>query len=70
MIPDLEETLTLAEESRLKMLLKHKDKMMQEKIKQIDTWNGYLRKERKTKPKRQNQTRNGKAGKDKVKVQA
>ncbi|GJY96572.1 hypothetical protein Tco_0513482 [Tanacetum coccineum] len=37
MIPDLEETLTLAEESRLKMLLKHKDKMMQEKIKQIDT---------------------------------
>ncbi|GKD10454.1 hypothetical protein Tco_1190139, partial [Tanacetum coccineum] len=26
-------------------------------------WNGYLRKGRKTKPKRQNQTRNGKAGK-------
>ncbi|GJR66190.1 hypothetical protein Tco_0012255 [Tanacetum coccineum] len=36
-IPDLEETLTLAEESRSKMLLKHKDNMMQEKIKQIDT---------------------------------
>ncbi|GKA57882.1 hypothetical protein Tco_0757070 [Tanacetum coccineum] len=32
--------------------------------------NGYLRKGRKTKPKRQNRTRNGKAGKDKVKVQA
>ncbi|GJT80936.1 hypothetical protein Tco_1055278 [Tanacetum coccineum] len=32
--------------------------------------NGYLRKGRKTKPKQQNQTRNGKAGKDKVKVQA
>ncbi|GKB11073.1 putative reverse transcriptase domain, reverse transcriptase zinc-binding domain protein [Tanacetum coccineum] len=26
-------------------------------------WNGYLRKGRKTKPKRQNRTRNGKAGK-------
>ncbi|GJZ64707.1 hypothetical protein Tco_0621128 [Tanacetum coccineum] len=26
-------------------------------------WNGYLRKGQKTKPKRQNQTRNGKAGK-------
>ncbi|GJX87699.1 hypothetical protein Tco_0339713 [Tanacetum coccineum] len=36
-IPDSEETLTLAEESRLKMLLKHKDNMVQEKIKQIDT---------------------------------
>ncbi|GJS63043.1 putative ribonuclease H-like domain-containing protein [Tanacetum coccineum] len=36
-IPDSEETLTLAEESRSKMLLKHKDNMMQEKIKQIDT---------------------------------
>ncbi|GJR62062.1 hypothetical protein Tco_1504224 [Tanacetum coccineum] len=36
-IPDSEETLTLVEESRLKMLLKHKDNMMQEKIKQIDT---------------------------------
>ncbi|GJS54790.1 integrase, catalytic region, zinc finger, CCHC-type containing protein [Tanacetum coccineum] len=36
-IPDSEETLTLAEESRLKMILKHKDNMMQEKIKQIDT---------------------------------
>ncbi|GJW81640.1 retrovirus-related pol polyprotein from transposon TNT 1-94 [Tanacetum coccineum] len=36
-IPNSEETLTLAEESRLKMLLKHKDDMMQEKIKQIDT---------------------------------
>ncbi|GJX63540.1 hypothetical protein Tco_0296440 [Tanacetum coccineum] len=35
-----------------------------------DDWNGYLRKGRKTKPKRQNRTRNGKAGKDKVKVQA
>ncbi|GJS19557.1 hypothetical protein Tco_0448189 [Tanacetum coccineum] len=33
-------------------------------------WNGYLRKGRKTKPKRQNRTRNGKADKDKVKVQA
>ncbi|GJW51305.1 hypothetical protein Tco_0092656 [Tanacetum coccineum] len=31
-------------------------------------WNGYLRKGRKTKPKRQNRTRNGKAGKDKVKI--
>ncbi|GJS31248.1 hypothetical protein Tco_0491868 [Tanacetum coccineum] len=29
--------------------------------------NGYLRKGRKTKPKRQNRTRNGKAGKDKSK---
>ncbi|GJR57689.1 hypothetical protein Tco_1499851 [Tanacetum coccineum] len=29
--------------------------------------NGYLRKGRKTKPNRQNRTRNGKAGKDKVK---
>ncbi|GKA28902.1 hypothetical protein Tco_0715147 [Tanacetum coccineum] len=36
-IPNSEETLTLAEESRSKMLLKHKDNMMQEKIKQIDT---------------------------------
>ncbi|GKB53815.1 hypothetical protein Tco_0904568 [Tanacetum coccineum] len=36
-IPDSEETLTLAKESRSKMLLKHKDNMMQEKIKQIDT---------------------------------
>ncbi|GKB47863.1 hypothetical protein Tco_0898616 [Tanacetum coccineum] len=36
-IPDSKETLTLAEESCLKMLLKHKDNMMQEKIKQIDT---------------------------------
>ncbi|GKB62702.1 retrovirus-related pol polyprotein from transposon TNT 1-94 [Tanacetum coccineum] len=36
-ITDSEETLTLAEESRSKMLLKHKDNMMQEKIKQIDT---------------------------------
>ncbi|GKD66478.1 retrovirus-related pol polyprotein from transposon TNT 1-94, partial [Tanacetum coccineum] len=36
-ILDSEETLTLAEESRSKMLLKHKDNMMQEKIKQIDT---------------------------------
>ncbi|GKF20972.1 hypothetical protein Tco_0069610 [Tanacetum coccineum] len=35
-----------------------------------DDWNGYLRKWRKTKPKRQNRTRNGKVGKDKVKVQA
>ncbi|GJX99054.1 hypothetical protein Tco_0356073 [Tanacetum coccineum] len=32
-----EKDLTLAEESRSKMLLKHKDNMMQEKIKQIDT---------------------------------
>ncbi|GJT29536.1 retrovirus-related pol polyprotein from transposon TNT 1-94 [Tanacetum coccineum] len=36
-IPDSEVTLTLAEESHSKMLLKHKDNMMQEKIKQIDT---------------------------------
>ncbi|GJT44855.1 retrovirus-related pol polyprotein from transposon TNT 1-94 [Tanacetum coccineum] len=36
-IPDSEETLTLAEESHSKMLLKYKDNMMQEKIKQIDT---------------------------------
>ncbi|GJV64644.1 hypothetical protein Tco_1475472 [Tanacetum coccineum] len=36
-IPDSEATLTLAEESRSKMLLKYKDNMMQEKIKQIDT---------------------------------
>ncbi|GKC77370.1 hypothetical protein Tco_1128144, partial [Tanacetum coccineum] len=28
-----------------------------------DTWNGYLRKGRKTKPKQQNRARNGKAGK-------
>ncbi|GJT77892.1 hypothetical protein Tco_1044617 [Tanacetum coccineum] len=33
-IPDLEETLALAEESRSKMLLKHKDNMMLEKEKQ------------------------------------
>ncbi|GJZ97783.1 retrovirus-related pol polyprotein from transposon TNT 1-94 [Tanacetum coccineum] len=36
-IPESEETLTLAEESHSKMLLKHKDNIMQEKIKQIDT---------------------------------
>ncbi|GJZ32787.1 hypothetical protein Tco_0578223 [Tanacetum coccineum] len=36
-IPDSEETLTLAKESRSKMLLKHKDNMMLEKIKQVDT---------------------------------
>ncbi|GJX67290.1 hypothetical protein Tco_0303017 [Tanacetum coccineum] len=36
-IPDSEETLTLAEESRSKMLLKHKDNMMLEKEKQVDT---------------------------------
>ncbi|GKC11682.1 hypothetical protein Tco_1008464 [Tanacetum coccineum] len=36
-IPDLEETLTLAEESRSKMLLKHKDNTMFEKEKQVDT---------------------------------
>ncbi|GKE51040.1 hypothetical protein Tco_1486196 [Tanacetum coccineum] len=35
-----------------------------------NNWNGYLRKGRKTKPNRQNRTRNGKAGKDKAKVQA
>ncbi|GJS16171.1 retrovirus-related pol polyprotein from transposon TNT 1-94 [Tanacetum coccineum] len=35
--PDSEETLTLAKESHSKMILKHKDNMMQEKIKQIDT---------------------------------
>ncbi|GKB13429.1 hypothetical protein Tco_0847352 [Tanacetum coccineum] len=35
-IPDSEETLTLAEESHLEMLLKHKDYMMQEKIKHIE----------------------------------
>ncbi|GJY75766.1 retrovirus-related pol polyprotein from transposon TNT 1-94 [Tanacetum coccineum] len=37
MIPDSEETLALAEESRSKMLLKHKDNMMLEKKKQVDT---------------------------------
>ncbi|GKE44182.1 hypothetical protein Tco_1471466 [Tanacetum coccineum] len=36
-ISDSEETLTLAEESRSKMLLKHKDNMIIEKKKQIDT---------------------------------
>ncbi|GJS10149.1 retrovirus-related pol polyprotein from transposon TNT 1-94 [Tanacetum coccineum] len=36
-IPDSEETLTLAEERRSKMILKHKDNMMLEKIKQVDT---------------------------------
>ncbi|GJS73098.1 integrase, catalytic region, zinc finger, CCHC-type containing protein [Tanacetum coccineum] len=34
-IPDSEETLALAEESRSKMLLKHKDNMMLEKEKQV-----------------------------------
>ncbi|GKG22494.1 hypothetical protein Tco_0387797, partial [Tanacetum coccineum] len=29
----------------------------------VENWNGYLRKGQKTKPKRQNWTRNGKAGK-------
>ncbi|GJR03151.1 hypothetical protein Tco_0526135 [Tanacetum coccineum] len=37
MIPDSEETLALAEESHSKMLLKHKDNMMLEKKKQVDT---------------------------------
>ncbi|GJW74454.1 hypothetical protein Tco_0133824 [Tanacetum coccineum] len=37
MIPDSEETLALAEESHSKMLLKHKDNMMLEKEKQVDT---------------------------------
>ncbi|GKA07790.1 hypothetical protein Tco_0687014 [Tanacetum coccineum] len=37
MIPGSEETLALAEESRSKMLLKHKDNMMLEKKKQVDT---------------------------------
>ncbi|GJS28051.1 hypothetical protein Tco_0488671 [Tanacetum coccineum] len=36
-IPDSEETLALAEESHSKMLLKHKDNMMLEKKKQVDT---------------------------------
>ncbi|GJW15800.1 hypothetical protein Tco_0019933 [Tanacetum coccineum] len=36
-IPDSEETLALAEESHSKMLLKHKDNMMLEKEKQVDT---------------------------------
>ncbi|GJX28962.1 hypothetical protein Tco_0237041 [Tanacetum coccineum] len=36
-IPDSEETLALAEESRSKMLLKHKYNMMLEKEKQVDT---------------------------------
>ncbi|GKF00923.1 hypothetical protein Tco_0027846, partial [Tanacetum coccineum] len=36
-IPDSEETLALAEESRSKMLLKHKNNMMLEKKKQVDT---------------------------------
>ncbi|GJR24799.1 retrovirus-related pol polyprotein from transposon TNT 1-94 [Tanacetum coccineum] len=35
-IPNSEETLALAEESRSKMLLKHKDNMMLEKKKQVD----------------------------------
>ncbi|GJZ72006.1 hypothetical protein Tco_0635857 [Tanacetum coccineum] len=37
---------------------------------QYPHWNRYLRKEQKTKPKRQNRTRNGKLGKDKVKDKA
>ncbi|GJW05242.1 hypothetical protein Tco_1564098 [Tanacetum coccineum] len=41
-----------------------------EMVRDICPWNGYLRKGQKTKPNRQNRTRNGKAGKDKVKVQA
>ncbi|GJY99051.1 retrovirus-related pol polyprotein from transposon TNT 1-94 [Tanacetum coccineum] len=36
-ISDSEETLKLAEDNRSKMLLKHKDNLMHEKIKQIDT---------------------------------
>ncbi|GKC81267.1 hypothetical protein Tco_1136984 [Tanacetum coccineum] len=36
-IPNSEETLVLAEESHSKMLLKHKDNMMLEKEKQVDT---------------------------------
>ncbi|GJU94656.1 hypothetical protein Tco_1319412 [Tanacetum coccineum] len=36
-IPNSEETLALAEESRSKMLLKHKDNMMLEKKRQVDT---------------------------------
>ncbi|GJS52270.1 retrovirus-related pol polyprotein from transposon TNT 1-94 [Tanacetum coccineum] len=36
-IPNSKETLALAEESRSKMLLKHKDNMMFEKEKQVDT---------------------------------
>ncbi|GKE98968.1 hypothetical protein Tco_0022319 [Tanacetum coccineum] len=36
-IPSSEETLALAEESRSKMLSKHKDNMMFEKEKQVDT---------------------------------
>ncbi|GJY46743.1 hypothetical protein Tco_0435806 [Tanacetum coccineum] len=36
-IPDSEETLALVEESRSKMLSKHKDNMMLEKEKQVDT---------------------------------
>ncbi|GJU26524.1 retrovirus-related pol polyprotein from transposon TNT 1-94 [Tanacetum coccineum] len=36
-IPDSEETLALAEESRSKMHLKHKDNMMLEKEKKVDT---------------------------------
>ncbi|GJW49462.1 integrase, catalytic region, zinc finger, CCHC-type containing protein [Tanacetum coccineum] len=35
-----------------------------------DTWNGYLRKGRKTKPKRQNRTRNGKAWRRHSQIQA
>ncbi|GJZ68011.1 hypothetical protein Tco_0631251 [Tanacetum coccineum] len=41
-----------------------------EKKKPMDLWNGYLRKGRKTKPKRQNRTRNGKAWKRHSQVQA
>ncbi|GJZ32836.1 reverse transcriptase domain-containing protein [Tanacetum coccineum] len=42
-----------------------KDKIKESKllIDELDPWNGYLRKGRKTKPKRQNRTRNGKAWK-------
>ncbi|GKG08356.1 hypothetical protein Tco_0334188 [Tanacetum coccineum] len=36
-IPDSKETLALAKESRSKMILKHKDNMMLEKEKQVDT---------------------------------
>ncbi|GJR10740.1 hypothetical protein Tco_0793392, partial [Tanacetum coccineum] len=38
-------------------------------VENVERWNGYLRKGRKTKPKRQNRTRNGKAWKRQSKVQ-
>ncbi|GKB53590.1 reverse transcriptase domain-containing protein [Tanacetum coccineum] len=58
-------TLELANRS-----ITHPMGIAEDVVVRVDGWNGYLRKGRKTKPNRQNQTRNGKTGKDKVKVQA